>query len=425
MFLTERQGGSDVGANTTRAVQDGEEWRLFGDKHFCSNVDADVFIVLARPDGAPDGQPGPRHLHRPQPAARRLTQRLRHQAPEAQAGHGRASPPARSPWTGPGPGWPARAGQRRPAGTAARQPPSHRRGDGRGINRMMEMVNGSRFGVALMGLGIHRRSFLEAAIYAARRAAVRATGSTATRSCARPWSTCWSTWRRAWPSPTSAPRPSGPPATPRRAGCCAGSWSRWPRCAAPGWPCGRPPTPSRSSGATATWRTGPWPASYATPSATPSGRGPRTSCASTSAGPCGASRPTWPCSPESSRPSTRPAATRCWPAPSTRVAAALSDAREAVDLPGGPTTTWPCCTAGGSPSCWPTPPKGALLVEEAAWALERDGDARKAAVARRFCRRAAGHAAAARASPTPTGSVLDLFEPLVRYGPIGVEDLAG
>ncbi len=34
---------------------------------------------------------------------------------------------------------------------------------------MMEMVNGSRFGVALMGLGIHRRSFLEAAIYAARR----------------------------------------------------------------------------------------------------------------------------------------------------------------------------------------------------------------------------------------------------------------
>ena len=31
------------------------------------------------------------------------------------------------------------------------------------------MVNGSRFGVAIMGLGIHRRSFLEAAIYAAHR----------------------------------------------------------------------------------------------------------------------------------------------------------------------------------------------------------------------------------------------------------------
>ena len=58
MFLTERQGGSDVGANTTRAMQDGDEWRLFGDKHFCSNVDADVFIVLARPDGAPGGSRG-------------------------------------------------------------------------------------------------------------------------------------------------------------------------------------------------------------------------------------------------------------------------------------------------------------------------------------------------------------------------------
>ena len=72
MFLTERQGGSDVGANTTRAMQDGDEWVLFGDKHFCSNVDADVFIVLARPEGAPPGTPGAGHVHRPQPAARRL-----------------------------------------------------------------------------------------------------------------------------------------------------------------------------------------------------------------------------------------------------------------------------------------------------------------------------------------------------------------
>ena len=58
MFLTERQGGSDVGANTTRAVPDGDEWRLHGEKHFCSNVDAEVFIVLARPDGAPEGARG-------------------------------------------------------------------------------------------------------------------------------------------------------------------------------------------------------------------------------------------------------------------------------------------------------------------------------------------------------------------------------
>jgi hypothetical protein len=43
--------------------------------------------------------------------------------------------------------------------------------DGRGINRMMEMVQGSRFGVAMMGLGIMRRSFLDAAIYAFHREA--------------------------------------------------------------------------------------------------------------------------------------------------------------------------------------------------------------------------------------------------------------
>ena len=71
MFLTERQGGSDVGANTTRAVPDGDEWRLYGEKHFCSNVDAEIFIVLARPDGAPDGAARSGDVHRAPAAARR------------------------------------------------------------------------------------------------------------------------------------------------------------------------------------------------------------------------------------------------------------------------------------------------------------------------------------------------------------------
>src|SRR5207237_8586755 len=43
--------------------------------------------------------------------------------------------------------------------------------DAGGLSRMMEMVNGSRFGVALMGLGIARRSFLEAAVWAHHRRA--------------------------------------------------------------------------------------------------------------------------------------------------------------------------------------------------------------------------------------------------------------
>jgi hypothetical protein len=57
-FLTERHGGSDVGANRVEAVQDGEAWRLHGEKWFCSVADADQFVVTARPRGAPDGTRG-------------------------------------------------------------------------------------------------------------------------------------------------------------------------------------------------------------------------------------------------------------------------------------------------------------------------------------------------------------------------------
>jgi acyl-CoA dehydrogenase len=57
-FLTERQGGSDVGANRVEAVQDGAAWRLHGEKWFCSVADADQFVVTARPRGAPAGTRG-------------------------------------------------------------------------------------------------------------------------------------------------------------------------------------------------------------------------------------------------------------------------------------------------------------------------------------------------------------------------------
>jgi alkylation response protein AidB-like acyl-CoA dehydrogenase len=60
-FLTEVQGGSDVGANAcvARPVsgQPGT-WRLSGEKWFCSNVSADLYVVSARPEGAPEGTPG-------------------------------------------------------------------------------------------------------------------------------------------------------------------------------------------------------------------------------------------------------------------------------------------------------------------------------------------------------------------------------
>ncbi len=58
-FLTEVQGGSDVGANATRAEQAADgTWRISGEKWFCSNIDADVFLMTARPDDAPEGTRG-------------------------------------------------------------------------------------------------------------------------------------------------------------------------------------------------------------------------------------------------------------------------------------------------------------------------------------------------------------------------------
>lgn len=58
-FLTEVQGGSDVGANALHAALDsGGAWRLTGEKWFCSNVNAEQFLVMARPEGAPDGTRG-------------------------------------------------------------------------------------------------------------------------------------------------------------------------------------------------------------------------------------------------------------------------------------------------------------------------------------------------------------------------------
>jgi acyl-CoA dehydrogenase len=57
-FMTERAGGSDVGAIETVARNENGEWRLHGDKWFCSHADADIALLLARPEGAPGGTAG-------------------------------------------------------------------------------------------------------------------------------------------------------------------------------------------------------------------------------------------------------------------------------------------------------------------------------------------------------------------------------
>lgn len=57
-FMTEKEGGSDVGAATTVARRVDGVWELHGEKWFCSNVSADVMTLLARPEGAPPGSAG-------------------------------------------------------------------------------------------------------------------------------------------------------------------------------------------------------------------------------------------------------------------------------------------------------------------------------------------------------------------------------
>ena len=60
MFLTEEQGGSDVGANETIAEPTDEEgvYELTGEKWFCSNIDAQGTLALGRTPDAPDGTEG-------------------------------------------------------------------------------------------------------------------------------------------------------------------------------------------------------------------------------------------------------------------------------------------------------------------------------------------------------------------------------
>jgi len=59
MFLTERAGGSDVGANETIARQSADgTWRLTGHKWFCSNAGAEAVLVTARVEGEEEGTRG-------------------------------------------------------------------------------------------------------------------------------------------------------------------------------------------------------------------------------------------------------------------------------------------------------------------------------------------------------------------------------
>jgi acyl-CoA dehydrogenase len=155
MYLTERAGGSDLGATETTARLVEGVWKLDGTKWFCSNVDGRAIVTLARPEGAPAGIKGlalfalPRTFPDGRPNGvhiRRIKDKLGTRAvPTGEIDLVDATAYLLA------------------GGEDAR--------DGRGINRMMEFVNESRLGVAAMGAGIMRRAFLEATIRAHHRRA--------------------------------------------------------------------------------------------------------------------------------------------------------------------------------------------------------------------------------------------------------------
>ncbi len=164
MFLTEREGGSDLGSTvhcTARDIGDGRVL-ISGEKWFCSNIDGAAVAILARPEGAPEGSAGiglyllPKYREDGTPNSytmRRLKEKMgTRSVPTGEVVLDNALAYALRP--------------RSDESIAHPDAPQGTNSDAGGLNRMMEMVNGSRFGVALMGLGIARRSFLEAAIWA-------------------------------------------------------------------------------------------------------------------------------------------------------------------------------------------------------------------------------------------------------------------
>jgi acyl-CoA dehydrogenase len=149
-WLTEKTGGSDVGAITTVARQDGQVWRLTGEKWFASNADAPVALALARPEGAPAGTAGlglflvPRTLPDGRRNAHRI-RRLKEKLGVIAVASGEVLLEGAEAYLIGGPGT--------------------------GFKQMMEAINLSRVYNAIGSAGLARRAYLESIIYTANRIA--------------------------------------------------------------------------------------------------------------------------------------------------------------------------------------------------------------------------------------------------------------
>lgn len=157
-LLTERTGGSDLGALETTATRHGDAWRLNGFKWFASNCNGEAFVVLAKPEGAPDSSRGVatflvlrtrRDGGRNGVRVRRLKDKLGTRSVASgeiefvDAEAFLLSGEARDDAAGPS--------------------------DGKGLGRMMELTNSARLGISLFALGNARRALVESLCYARRR----------------------------------------------------------------------------------------------------------------------------------------------------------------------------------------------------------------------------------------------------------------
>lgn len=159
-LLTERTGGSDLGALETTATRSGDAWLLNGFKWFASNCAGEAFVVLAKPEGAPDSSRGVANFlvlrtrrdgSRNGVRVRRLKDKLG----------------TRSVASGEVEFVDAEAFllSEKPTGPEGQAGPS----DGKGLGRMMELTNAARLGIALFGLGNARRALVESLCYARQR----------------------------------------------------------------------------------------------------------------------------------------------------------------------------------------------------------------------------------------------------------------
>ncbi|OPE46194.1 DNA alkylation response protein [Mycobacterium intermedium] len=158
-LLTERTGGSDLGALETTATRNGDSWLLNGFKWFASNCAGEAFVVLAKPEGAPDSSRGVANflvLRTRRDGSRNgvRIRRLKDKLGTRSVASGEVEFVDAEAFLLSG----------EPSGDSG---PS----DGKGLGRMMELTNAARLGIALFELGNARRALVESLCYARRRQA--------------------------------------------------------------------------------------------------------------------------------------------------------------------------------------------------------------------------------------------------------------